>query len=83
MKGIIRKLRKFVREQKYTISTHANEEMSGDDLMAVDVEQAVLTGYVLTRLTDDPRGHVIMSLAVLRTERVSGSFAGSRAAKGL
>ena len=56
MKDIIGKLRKLIREQKYTISMHANEEMSDDDLMAVDVEQAILTGHVLTRLTDDPRG---------------------------
>ena len=44
MKGIIGKLRNLVREQKYRISTHANEEMADDDLMAGDVEQAILTG---------------------------------------
>jgi len=56
VKNIIGKFRRLVREEKYTISTHANEEMSDDELMAVDVEQAILTGHVVNRLSNDPRG---------------------------
>lgn len=56
MKNIIGKLRRLVGEEKYTISTHANEEMSDDELMAVDIEQAILTGHVVNRFSNDPRG---------------------------
>ncbi len=38
------------------ISVHANEEMSDDDLVSVDLENAVLTGKITRRLTKDPRG---------------------------
>jgi len=50
VKNIIGKFRRLVREEKYTISTHANEEMSDDELMAVDVEQAILTGHVVKQV---------------------------------
>ncbi len=56
MKRTIDKLRKQVTEQKYLISVHANEEMSNDDLMAVDVESAILTGKIAKRFSKDPRG---------------------------
>jgi len=56
VKRTIDKLRKQVTEQKYLISVHANEEMSNDDLMAVDVENAILTGKIAKRFTKDPRG---------------------------
>ena len=56
MKSLIGKLRNRVREEKYTISTHANEEMSDDGLMAVDVEQSILTGAVVNKSDNDPRG---------------------------
>lgn len=38
------------------ISGHANEEMSEDDLTALDIEQAIVTGKVAKRFTRDPRG---------------------------
>lgn len=38
------------------ISVHANEEMSNDDLILVDLENAILTGKIAKRLTKDPRG---------------------------
>ena len=38
------------------ISVHANEEMSTDELMAIDVENAILTGKIAKRFTRDPRG---------------------------
>jgi hypothetical protein len=56
VKRVIEKLRQRVREQRYTITTHANEEMSDDDLTASDIEQIILTGRIEKRLTRDPRG---------------------------
>lgn len=55
-KRVIDKLRQLVREEKYVISGHANEEMSDDDLTALDIEHAILTGTIASRLTKDPRG---------------------------
>lgn len=56
MKRTIDKLRECIREQRYLISVHANEEMSDDDLVSVDLENAVLTGKIARKLTKDPRG---------------------------
>ncbi len=56
MKKAIEKLRELVRREEYEISTHANEEMSNDELMAVDVENAILTGKIEKRFTRDARG---------------------------
>jgi hypothetical protein len=55
-KRVIDKLRQKVIEQMYTISAHANEEMSNDELTSLGVEQAVLTGKIEKRFTTDPRG---------------------------
>jgi protein-tyrosine-phosphatase len=52
----IERIREAIRQQRYRISSHANEEMSEDDLEAVDVEQIMLTGHIARRYTRDPRG---------------------------
>jgi hypothetical protein len=52
----IERIREAIRRQRYRISSHANEEMSEDDLEAVDVEQIILTGRIARRYTRDPRG---------------------------
>jgi len=52
----IEKIRALVREQRYEISTHANEEMSDDELTSLDVEQTILTGKIEKRFTSDLRG---------------------------
>ena len=56
MKSAIDKLRRLIRNQEYDISIHANEEMSNDALIAIDVENAILTGRVTKRFTKDERG---------------------------
>jgi Domain of unknown function (DUF4258) len=38
------------------MTVHAMEEMAEDDLDILDVERAVLTGRVVRREKDDPRG---------------------------
>jgi hypothetical protein len=45
----IERIREAIRQQRYRISSHANEEMSDDDLEAVDVEQIILTGDIARR----------------------------------
>ena len=40
----------------YRISSHANEEMSEDNLTAADVESVVLTGRIAKKFARDPRG---------------------------
>ena len=52
----LERIRQAVHEQHYRISSHANEEMSDDDLESHDVEQVLLTGAITRRLTHDPRG---------------------------
>ncbi len=56
MKRAIETIKQKVAEQQYTISGHANEEMSDDALTASDVEHAMLTGKIRKRFTRDPRG---------------------------
>lgn len=52
----LERIRQAVNDQCYRISSHANEEMSEDDLESHDVEQVLLTGTITRRLTRDPRG---------------------------
>jgi hypothetical protein len=56
MRRAIETIRQKVVEQTYTISGHANEEMSDDNLTASDVEQVLLSGRIRKRFTRDPRG---------------------------
>jgi hypothetical protein len=56
VKRTIDNLREQIRDQSYVISVHANEEMSHDELIAIDVENAILTGKIAKRFTKDPRG---------------------------
>jgi hypothetical protein len=50
------RIRQAIREQEYRISSHANEEMSNDELEAKDIESIVLTGRIAKKFTRDPRG---------------------------
>lgn len=52
----LQRMRQAIREQKYRISSHANEEMAYDFLTASDVENIILTGKIIKRFTRDPRG---------------------------
>ncbi len=52
----LERIRQAIHDQHYRISSHANEEMSEDDLESHDVEQILLTGMITKRLTHDPRG---------------------------
>ena len=50
----LERIRQAVNDQCYRISSHANEEMSEDNLESHDVEQVLLTGMITKRLTLDP-----------------------------
>lgn len=53
---VLQQMRRAVREQKYRISSHANDEMADDFLMAVDIEHIIFTGEIAQKLTHDARG---------------------------
>jgi hypothetical protein len=52
----LQRIRQAVRDQRYRVSSHANEEMSEDELEAEDIESIVLAGSIARRFTRDPRG---------------------------
>jgi hypothetical protein len=41
---------------RYRISSHANDEMADDFLVAADIEHIILTGEITRRFTHAPRG---------------------------
>lgn len=53
---VLQRIRRAVRDERYRISTHANEEMSEDELEIDDIEQFILTGRIFRKFTFDPRG---------------------------
>lgn len=52
----LQRIRQAVREQRYRISSHANDEMADDFLLAADIESIILTGAVAQKFTRDERG---------------------------
>ncbi len=54
--SIIDKIRQKVRNRDYYLSSHAEEEMAEDSFERLDVENAILRGFVQKKLTHDPRG---------------------------
>lgn len=53
---IIEKIRQKVQGRDYFLSSHAEEEMAEDRFERLDVENAILNGFVQKKLTRDPRG---------------------------
>lgn len=53
---ILHRICQAICEQRYRISSHANEEMSEDELEAKDIESIILNGKVIKKFTSDPRG---------------------------
>ena len=48
----LERIRARVRERRYVITLHADEEMDEDGLRITDVENALLTGRIVRRQTD-------------------------------
>ena len=53
---ILKKLRDYIRENRYVVSVHADEEMDEDDLSIFDVERTILTGEIVERQKDKETG---------------------------
>jgi len=53
---IIQRIRQKVIDRRYYLSSHAEEEMLNDDLDRIDIENAILKGYIEKRMTQDIRG---------------------------
>ena len=52
----INKLRSCIRNDRYEISLHAQEERFVEDISILDIEEAILKGDLLEDYPDDPRG---------------------------
>ena len=53
---VLKRLRECIRERRYVMTLHAEEEMDHDDLSIFDVERAVLTGEIIERQKDRETG---------------------------
>jgi hypothetical protein len=56
MEGILLRIRRAVREQRYLMTDHALEEADADNLTLDDILHVLLTGEIDSIYTDDPRG---------------------------
>ena len=50
--GILKKLQDCVRQNRYVVTLHAEEEIDEDELSIFDVERVVLTGDITERQKD-------------------------------
>ena len=53
---LIDRIREKIRLHEYDMTVHAMEEMAEDDLDILDIEEAVLNGRVVRRVSRDPLG---------------------------
>jgi len=53
---IIQRIRQKVIDRRYYLSSHTEEEMLDDDFDRIDIENAILKGYIEKRMTQDIRG---------------------------
>lgn len=53
--AILMQLKNCVRQNKYVVTLHAEEEMDEDDLSAYDIERAILTGEIIERQKDEEK----------------------------
>lgn len=69
---LIEKIRDAIRSGNYDMSHHAVDEMAEDNLRIADVESAVLTGEIVRKQIDDPRGtkYVIQGLCSVQSTTV-------------
>lgn len=49
---LLSKFKECVRENRYVVTLHGEEEMDEDELSIFDVERAVLTGVIIERQKD-------------------------------
>ena len=79
---IAERIRQQVLEQSYDITDHALDEAADEGFDIFDIETALLTGLIVKRYRNDPRGtrYEIIGLAADRERRVAvvGRFRGDR-----
>lgn len=49
-------MRAKIRQRRYVMTLHADEEMNNDGLSIYDVERSILTGVILERQSDQESG---------------------------
>ena len=52
----LQRMRQAIRERRYVMTDHAEEEMDEDSLTAFDVESGILTGEIVERQRDRDTG---------------------------
>ena len=52
----IERIRKKIINRNYYLSSHAEEEMANDNFERRDLENSILKGYIIKKMTHDPRG---------------------------
>lgn len=53
---IIEKIRNAIRTGNYDMTYHAVEEMAEDEFGILDIENTILSGNIIKKVKDDPRG---------------------------
>jgi len=74
---VLRRIRQAIRQQRYRISSHANDEMADDFLVAADIESIILTGEITRKFTRDRRGtryEVLGDTVDYRRRRNNGEY---------
>ena len=66
--GIINRFKECIRENRYVVTLHGEEEMDEDELSIFDVERAILTGVIIERQKDKDEWKYI-----IRGETIDGS----------
>ena len=64
---ILSKFKECVRENRYVVTLHGEEEMDEDALSIFDVERAILTGVIIERQKDNEKGewkYIIRGLTI-------------------
>ena len=68
--NLITRIRKLVREGRYEITAHADEEAQDDDVTISDIKNAIFTGKVIKKYTNDLRGVRYKILGKTKDSRV-------------
>jgi hypothetical protein len=81
-KKVIERIRQQVIEHCYDISNHALEEAADDEFDIFDIETALLTGEIIRKYHNDPRGtrYVILGIASNHERHITvvGRFRGDQ-----
>ncbi|MFQ5849860.1 MAG: DUF4258 domain-containing protein [Candidatus Binatia bacterium] len=75
----LEEIRRVLREGRYELSFHAQQERLGENLDTADIEEAVLSqGEILEEYPDDPCGESCLILGFVRAEPIHVVFGWAR-----